>query len=155
MTALFQGDIICNIRSHSGKAYIPGVMVCCGRRISLLLPNSRRSLLLTTPCHSCQNQIKYLRSLSGRCGVKARSCVRISCSWTDAVWLCNDNDHFIEPSCKYLADYAANIMNACQDVKGQACRHSTCSIGGYTHYVNGQQFDSDNYNVIVSREMDC
>jgi hypothetical protein len=155
MTALFKGDIICNIHSHSGKAYVPGVMVCCARRISRLSPDIHRSWLLTTPCHLYQNQIKYLRSLSGRCGVNARSCARISCSWTDAVWLCNDNDHYIEPSCRYLADYAANIMNACQNVKGKGCRHSACSIGGYTHLVNGQQFDTDNYNVIVSREIDC
>jgi hypothetical protein len=149
MTALVKGDIICNIHQRSGKAYIPGVMVCCWR-ISHAI---HLSYLLTTPCHLCQNQIKYLKSLSGNCGVNARSCARISCSWTDAIWLCNDNDYYIQPSCKYLADYAGNIIGKCQNVQQRGCK--SCAIGGYNHYVNGQQFDTDHYNVIVSREIDC
>ncbi|KAF2836611.1 hypothetical protein M501DRAFT_1059999 [Patellaria atrata CBS 101060] len=81
--------------------------------------------------------IRYLRDLSGgnaRCGVNGRSCARISCSWDAGISLCNDRNDHIDPSCRYLADYAEAIVNDCTRVPNR---------------VKGQQFDTDNYNVLV------
>ncbi|KAF3479665.1 uncharacterized protein GIQ15_06641 [Arthroderma uncinatum] len=80
--------------------------------------------------------IRYLNSLPGGCYAPAgpRACIRISCSYGSAIYLCNDNNHSISPSCKYLATFAADI--------GNACRYNR-------RYINGQEFDSDRYNVIL------
>ncbi|EHK99809.1 hypothetical protein M7I_4304 [Glarea lozoyensis 74030] len=81
--------------------------------------------------------IHYLQN-KARCGVNPRSCARISCSWDSAIFLCNDRNDFIQPSCAYLASYASDIINFChQDVNGIGIA------------VAGQEFDTENYNVLV------
>jgi hypothetical protein len=47
------------------------------------------------------------------------------------------NDYEINPSAVYLATYAMDIGNSCQ-----------ISPGGH-YFVGGQEFDTDNYNIIV------
>ncbi|KAH7392560.1 hypothetical protein BKA66DRAFT_567893 [Pyrenochaeta sp. MPI-SDFR-AT-0127] len=86
-------------------------------------------------------QYQYLNGLGGACGVQANSCVRISCSWGSGVHLCNDNNYFIQPNCRYLASYALDILNECTTWVNE-----DWAVG----YVNGQEFDTDRYNVIVS-----
>ncbi|KUJ24691.1 uncharacterized protein LY89DRAFT_727709 [Mollisia scopiformis] len=86
--------------------------------------------------------IKYLKNLQGGCAVGARSCVRISCSYNGAIYLCNDNNYAIAPSCYYLATYAEDISRDCW-IRWH-----------WKAYVGGQEFDTDNYNVVVRLDVD-
>ncbi|PYI14289.1 hypothetical protein BO86DRAFT_99954 [Aspergillus japonicus CBS 114.51] len=83
--------------------------------------------------------IQYLLALDGVCKVGAGpgTCARISCSYDSGIYLCNDNAWEIEPKCSYLATYAEDIMTQCYDGM----------------YINGQEFDTDNYNVIVAGDL--
>ncbi|CZR67160.1 uncharacterized protein PAC_17059 [Phialocephala subalpina] len=81
--------------------------------------------------------VNYLIHHAGTCGVGPRSCVRISCSYSAAIYLCNDNYYGIAPSCVYLASYAKDLTNDCSFWDAGA--NWTC----------GQEFDTDAYNVIV------
>ncbi|PYH40792.1 uncharacterized protein BP01DRAFT_192925 [Aspergillus saccharolyticus JOP 1030-1] len=83
--------------------------------------------------------IQYLLALDGVCKVGAgpSTCARISCSYDSGIYLCNDNAWEIEPKCSYLATYAEDIMTQCYDGM----------------YINGQEFDTDNYNIIVAGEL--
>ena len=45
----------------------------------------------------------------------------------------------INPSCQYFASYALDIVN-------------DCSSNGALYYLAGQEFDTDDYNVIVSAQ---
>jgi hypothetical protein len=47
------------------------------------------------------------------------------------------NDYAIHPSCNYLSSYALDIVNSCSWASGGV------------EYTGGQEFDTDNYNVIV------
>lgn len=97
-----------------------------------------------------------MAGLKGKCGVNARSCARVSCSQGDAVWLCNDNYHHIAPSCNYLAGYVGNIMSKCRGVSKEKCQNNCGKgTGGLQASVNGQQFDTDHYNVIVGKAATC
>ncbi|KUJ23864.1 uncharacterized protein LY89DRAFT_726918 [Mollisia scopiformis] len=85
--------------------------------------------------------IRYLNQVQALCGVGANSCVRVSCSYRAAIYLCNDNDYGITPTCPYIASYAQDIINSCNYHRpgGNTWDWSVC----------GQEFDTDNYNVIV------
>ncbi|KAH6681849.1 hypothetical protein B0J14DRAFT_680008 [Halenospora varia] len=85
--------------------------------------------------------INYLRGLNGVCWVDRIHCTRISCSYDAGIYLCNDNDYPIQPSCTYLASYADDIANAC------VTYHKF--FNGIRRYTCGQFFDTDNYNVCV------
>ncbi|KUJ14762.1 uncharacterized protein LY89DRAFT_720237 [Mollisia scopiformis] len=82
--------------------------------------------------------IDYLDHFNGLCGVPARTCVRISCSWGSAIYLCNDNYYGITPTCPYMASYAQDILNTCP-MYSWTVQTSYC----------GQEFDTDSYNIIV------
>ncbi|KAH6666268.1 hypothetical protein B0J14DRAFT_705306 [Halenospora varia] len=72
---------------------------------------------------------------------------RIACSGYAGIFLCNDNNYPIEPNCGYLASYAQDILNTCDQwrfVPHWGTVISAC----------GQEFDTDNYNVIV-RYQEC
>jgi len=84
--------------------------------------------------------INYLDQVQALCGVSARSCVRISCSWNSAIYLCNDNYYGITPTCPYMASYAQDIINDCTTPADRV-------VGDWS--VCGQLFDSDGYNIIV------
>ncbi|KAF8866222.1 hypothetical protein BDZ45DRAFT_720358 [Acephala macrosclerotiorum] len=83
--------------------------------------------------------IDYLNHFNGLCGVGARSCVRISCSWNSGIYLCNDAYNGITPSCVYMASYAQDIIDDCRGTTGWNTNDIVC----------GQKFDTDNYNIIV------
>lgn len=100
-----------------------------------------------------QGGIQYLQGVAAQgitCGVGAagtnavnklsRNCVRISCSDDSAIFLCNDNGYIIQPNCAYIASYAQDLINS--------CTHYPWFVA--TAYVCGQEFDTDNYNVVVS-----
>ncbi|RDL34425.1 uncharacterized protein BP5553_07553 [Venustampulla echinocandica] len=86
--------------------------------------------------------INYLRKMN-ICNVGGQSCVRISCSYRGAIFLCNDNPDTIYPRCPYIASYASDISKNCL-TSGPFNARQTC----------GQEFDTDGYNVIV-RAADC
>ncbi|KAF1810898.1 hypothetical protein P152DRAFT_483602 [Eremomyces bilateralis CBS 781.70] len=93
--------------------------------------------------------ISYLKSLpgGGTCGIDAgpAHCVRISCSWDSGIFLCNDNPWPIAPNCAYLATYAEDIVLSCP--YSDECQPGAAAF--CNEFVNGQRFDTDNYNVIV------
>ncbi|KAE8444785.1 hypothetical protein EG329_014245 [Mollisiaceae sp. DMI_Dod_QoI] len=90
-----------------------------------------------------QLAIDVLNYNGGTCGVAARSCTQISCSWTANIILCNDNYYDLNPSCTYLASYAADLIDRCSwfDV-GPGAGEDFSTTGG-------QESDTDNYNIIV------
>jgi hypothetical protein len=84
--------------------------------------------------------------------VNGRSRVSVSCSYTDSVWLCNDNNHHISVSCSYLGDMTGRILSKCSNTTLSNCRR--CPFGAWSHLVNRQQFKSGKYN-IVRRNRSC
>ncbi|PYH96552.1 hypothetical protein BO71DRAFT_174587 [Aspergillus ellipticus CBS 707.79] len=83
--------------------------------------------------------ISYLKGLDGNCGVTAgpAACARISCSYDSGIYLCNDNKKRLNVKCSKLAAYAEDIIEKCD--------------GG--EYVNGQEFDTDNFNIVVAGDV--
>lgn len=67
------------------------------------------------------------------------TCVRISCSYNVAIWLCNDAPQEVVRPCPEIATYA-------EDIRAQ------CTFGVS---IQGQEFDTDRFNVIVGRELWC
>ncbi|KAB8207741.1 hypothetical protein P875_00117052 [Aspergillus parasiticus SU-1] len=81
--------------------------------------------------------IKYLRTVPGKPqrGPGPGSCGQVSCSWSSAIWWCNDNTFTkVLPSFNNIADGAQLIKN-------------TCLHGGQT--FSGQDFHDDKWNTIV------
>ncbi|CAG8976805.1 hypothetical protein HYALB_00012511 [Hymenoscyphus albidus] len=60
--------------------------------------------------------------------------------------LCNDNTYAIAPTCSYLATYAEDIMEKCSEPGDPTIGTPSISCG--------QQFDTDNYNVIIMKNID-
>ncbi|CZR56163.1 uncharacterized protein PAC_06051 [Phialocephala subalpina] len=90
---------------------------------------------------SIRTGIRYLIGLNVICNVGPQSCVRISCSYNAGIYLCNNRDYLIEPSCTYIASYAQDIVDKC----------NWHVPGGNTWMwrVSGQAWDTDGYNVCV------
>ncbi|KAL2138650.1 hypothetical protein VTI28DRAFT_6465 [Corynascus sepedonium] len=91
------------------------------------------------------SEISYLRGVPGTptAGPGPGNCARVSCSWYDAVWWCNDNDHtFSLPSFNTIADCAQVIVDECYP-----SFDGTTSAG-----VCGQNFNGDNWNCIVRHD---
>ncbi|KAI0179612.1 hypothetical protein GGR52DRAFT_206298 [Hypoxylon sp. FL1284] len=86
--------------------------------------------------------IEYLKGKSGQChiGPGPRFCSRISCSFSSAIFWCNDNDSDLWIDCGLWAQYAQNVVDA-------------CTIDDASQHVKGQQFDTDNWNIIVGFTM--
>ncbi|CZR60276.1 uncharacterized protein PAC_10172 [Phialocephala subalpina] len=84
--------------------------------------------------------INYLNNFQGVCntGGGPGNCVRVSCSYSAAIYLCNDNEGDLVISCKDVAFYAGQIINYCRVIWGHNTPMSC-----------GQIFDNANYNVIV------
>ncbi|EHK98015.1 hypothetical protein GLAREA_05265 [Glarea lozoyensis ATCC 20868] len=72
--------------------------------------------------------------------VEPRSCVLAHCYGEADIWVCNDNDHQIHPEAGYIAKMAVSIELTCVQTNDSHKRFSC-----------GQQFDSQNYNVILRR----
>ncbi|RBQ71076.1 hypothetical protein FVER14953_14175 [Fusarium verticillioides] len=105
---------------------------------------------------AAQRDKNWLRSVGGQCHVGGgpRICTRVAsnCQDGDGIFLCNDNNHAIAPSCGYLGVYVDHITNACAwEVKSPPCVRQPCGPEWTQYLVRGQQFDSDGYNVIVAK----
>ncbi|PFH54933.1 hypothetical protein XA68_11605 [Ophiocordyceps unilateralis] len=58
--------------------------------------------------------IKYLRS-QDLCQVPPASCSRVSCSWSQAIVMCNENpEASFRASCRTLAFYARAVVEKCR-----------------------------------------
>ncbi|KAI9675629.1 MAG: hypothetical protein M1817_000996 [Caeruleum heppii] len=93
----------------------------------------------TVSTSDIQENIRYVRDLPGNCNVDGgpSKCARISCSYGNAIFFCNDNAYPLSIACNYLAtNYAEWIVTACQQ-DGR---------------VKGQRFDTENWNVIIKRD---
>ncbi|XXH02105.1 hypothetical protein Hte_008471 [Hypoxylon texense] len=90
-----------------------------------------------------QDGINYLKGKTGRCYIEAgpKVCSRISCSYHSAIFWCNDNDAPLWIDCNLWSQYTQNIVDQ-------------CSVDNPSQDVKGQQFDSDNWNIIVGYS-DC
>ncbi|KAI0468973.1 hypothetical protein F4859DRAFT_192534 [Xylaria cf. heliscus] len=87
-----------------------------------------------------------IAKMAGTCAVAGgpRVCTVLTCTNNAAVWLCNDNTWAISPTCSYLATYVTDIVGTC------------CQDYYHGHrFCRGQEFDSDNYNVIVGWKRSC
>ncbi|KAK4103487.1 hypothetical protein N658DRAFT_484419 [Parathielavia hyrcaniae] len=87
-----------------------------------------------------QEGINYLRGITGDCyqNPGPGACGRVSCSWQNAIYYCNDNNYGIWEPCRWIGDVAAEIADA--------CTYST--FPGWA--VHGQAFDWRNWNTIVA-----
>ncbi|PMD36498.1 hypothetical protein L207DRAFT_532119 [Hyaloscypha variabilis F] len=79
----------------------------------------------------------FLFGINARISVGAGrgTCAQICCDDGDKVFACNDNSYAIDPASSYLASYVLDIVSDCWDQFGDT--------------VGGQEFDTDDYNVIV------
>ncbi|OAL66741.1 small monomeric GTPase [Trichophyton rubrum] len=85
--------------------------------------------------------IRYLNGLQGKCIGVPRTCTRVSCSWKAGIFLCNDNMRTVYVPCKQIAEYAQDIVNV-------------CVTNPEVSSLRGQEFDSDNWNVVIKAAMD-
>ncbi|CAG8955203.1 hypothetical protein HYFRA_00007219 [Hymenoscyphus fraxineus] len=95
-----------------------------------------------------QKGIDTLKDRPGSCAVAAgpRVCTDLTCDDKHKIQLCNDNTYAIEPTCSYLATYAEDIMEKCSEPGDPTIGTPSVSCG--------QQFDTDNYNVIIMKNID-
>ncbi|KAK6081083.1 hypothetical protein SCUP515_14003 [Seiridium cupressi] len=70
-----------------------------------------------------------------------RPCERVACQWNSAVYVCNDNYYKVSPACDLVADYAQAIVDACTSGQPNWKQGQT---------VQGQLFDTDNWNIVVA-----
>lgn len=79
-----------------------------------------------------QDGINYLRGVKGKPTLGPKQCSRVSCSWNDAIWWCNDNSNSITlPGFNTIADCAQVLKNQC-----------ATSLPGLLKAVYGQNFVS-------------
>ncbi|ROV94977.1 hypothetical protein VMCG_08367 [Cytospora schulzeri] len=72
-------------------------------------------------------------------------CGRVSCSWSAAIWWCNDNDY------QYTLDSFWEIAQGAQDIDSNCHYVDPWSLRIYT---SGQNFFTENWNVIVKYDDD-
>ncbi|KAK4221914.1 hypothetical protein QBC38DRAFT_460955 [Podospora fimiseda] len=89
--------------------------------------------------------VAYLRGLSGQAsrGPGPRSCVQVSCSWSSAIWYCNNNSYT-----KYMP--WVHIANAGQ-VLLDSCKYYTWP----NWWVSGERHHDDGWFAIVAWNPDC
>ncbi|EPE28266.1 hypothetical protein GLAREA_09386 [Glarea lozoyensis ATCC 20868] len=132
LTAYFEAPNIAHLPSLSPRNKA-NILCCADAGNELANPH-----LNWTPANPWEidSGAQYLQTID-LCHTGPRQCNRISCSYKAAIFLCNDNDYDISPKCAYIASYALDLFNSCRYVKD--------TILG----VCGQEFDTDNYNVVV------
>ncbi|KAK4150415.1 hypothetical protein C8A00DRAFT_46188 [Chaetomidium leptoderma] len=86
--------------------------------------------------------IAYLRGISGDCrgAPGPGACGRVSCSWSSAIYYCNDNTYEIWEPCRWIGDVAASIVDSCEYLDQVPLRGRTI----------GQAFDYRKWNTIVA-----
>ncbi|KAK3997918.1 hypothetical protein QBC44DRAFT_303042 [Cladorrhinum sp. PSN332] len=87
--------------------------------------------------------ISYLRGLSGeaRNGPGPRNCGRVSCSYSSAIWYCNNNNYAKSMPWYHIANAAQVLLDQC----------SWTNIGGY-RYAAGERHHDDGWFTIVAYE---
>ncbi|ROW06841.1 hypothetical protein VMCG_04210 [Cytospora schulzeri] len=92
--------------------------------------------------------IKYLRKQNGSATLGHQEgggwCYRYSCSYNSAIYGCNDNQFDVEVPWSTIADYAESIKDKCNWQVRSGRRD--------VEMVQGQAFDSGDWNVIVGME---
>ncbi|WQF78840.1 hypothetical protein CDEST_03854 [Colletotrichum destructivum] len=86
--------------------------------------------------------IRYLRTLKGKPKGSAgpSSCGQISCSWSTAIWWCNDNTEKKElESYGVIADGAQYMWDACTPWETNR------------YWSSGQIFSNDGWNIIIKK----
>ncbi|KAH9223561.1 hypothetical protein DL95DRAFT_492705 [Leptodontidium sp. 2 PMI_412] len=86
--------------------------------------------------------IYFLKNRGLTCNVGPHSCVRVSCSWDGGIYVCNNGDNEIRPSCNDVGIYAQALVNNCRYKRG-FLRHDG---------VGGQVWDNENWNVVVRKD---
>ncbi|KAL7908091.1 hypothetical protein GGI35DRAFT_486226 [Trichoderma velutinum] len=91
--------------------------------------------------------IAYLRGVAGQPtnGPGPGNCGRVSCSYSSAIWWCNDNTQtFSLPSFSTIADCAQVLVNSCSYALDTGLDPPVPVI-----YTLGQNFNGYNWNCIV------
>ncbi|KAK6948994.1 hypothetical protein Daesc_009066 [Daldinia eschscholtzii] len=85
----------------------------------------------------------YLKTIHQDCKVDAgpKKCAMLYCEIGTSIWMCNDNKTPISRDCGFIADYALDII-ADEDCQSRGTM-------GPKAWTNGQEFDTDNFNVIA------
>ncbi|KAK0107122.1 hypothetical protein ONS95_003828 [Cadophora gregata] len=83
--------------------------------------------------------INFLREGWQTCNVGPRKCVRASCSWNAAIYVCNNQDKEIRPTCDLIAAFAQVMLDKCLIRRG-IFQHNL---------VGGQYWDNENWNVNI------
>ncbi|KAI2606302.1 uncharacterized protein GGS25DRAFT_523966 [Hypoxylon fragiforme] len=91
------------------------------------------------PRAALESSRDWLNALAAELSVDAQRCTKVSCVAGAAVWFCNDNLGWIQEVSLTLATHVDAIL----DQEG-------CGTAGNSSLVQGQSFDSDNYNIIVN-----
>ncbi|KAF6841495.1 hypothetical protein CPLU01_00626 [Colletotrichum plurivorum] len=82
--------------------------------------------------------VRHLRSVSNRCVVQARQCIRTTCNNSTAIVMCNDRTFAWSFTCSHIANVADAAVAFCMD------GWSTPSIAACQRF-----HPTDGYNVIV------
>ncbi|KAI0105917.1 hypothetical protein F4814DRAFT_452297 [Daldinia grandis] len=85
----------------------------------------------------------FLKNIHTDCKIDAgpKKCAMLYCMLGTSIWMCNDNSTPISRDCGYIATYVLDIIGT------ENCQ-SRGSMGPTT-WTQGQEFDTDNFNVIV------
>ncbi|KAI0836591.1 hypothetical protein F5Y06DRAFT_298276 [Hypoxylon sp. FL0890] len=74
--------------------------------------------------------------------IDAQRCSRISCTKNAAVWACNDNLQWIQKVTLTLGSSVGDILKT-----------KDCQDPGNSNLIQGQAFDTENFNVIVNGDV--
>ncbi|KAI2620407.1 hypothetical protein GGR54DRAFT_639443 [Hypoxylon sp. NC1633] len=72
-----------------------------------------------------------------------RTCALLFCRDGDSVWMCNDNKYPITRGCDNIASYVLDIIGEVNCLSQDFYRYPPNRL------MQGQEFDSDNFNVVV------
>jgi hypothetical protein len=88
-----------------------------------------------------EDAIRRLKSVGGYCGCPPHTCCRVTCSWSQAAFICNDNDHTVAPVCEYLGNTMVQTI-------ADRCKVEVKNSGrGVNLMVRGKIWDTENYSV--------
>ncbi|KAI1414967.1 hypothetical protein F5Y13DRAFT_196952 [Hypoxylon sp. FL1857] len=90
----------------------------------------------------------FLKKINQPCEVAAgpRKCALLWCDIGASVWMCNDNSDPISRDCSYIATYVLDLIGNLD------CVSDLKTSDGFNEgkaLLQGQEFDSDNFNVIA------
>ncbi|CZT41084.1 uncharacterized protein RSE6_00769 [Rhynchosporium secalis] len=92
-----------------------------------------------------QQGISFLNKVTATCNTDGKTCVRISCSWHSAIYLCNDMEEHIELPCNWISTFAQDIID------DRKCRDDTPEIDAYRRAVGQQWAKTKPYNSYIGQ----